>query len=48
MKTTFFEIIPFENQYAQDFYDLNATWLRSYFYIEPYDELVLSQPKKIF
>ena len=46
MKTTSFEIIPFENQYAQDFYDLNAAWLRSYFYIEPYDELVLSQPKK--
>ncbi|MDP4989466.1 MAG: GNAT family N-acetyltransferase [Polaribacter sp.] len=46
MKTTSFEIIPFENQYAQDFYDLNATWLRSYFYIEPNDELVLSQPKK--
>ncbi|WP_317197484.1 GNAT family N-acetyltransferase [Polaribacter gangjinensis] len=46
MKTPSFEIIPFENQYAQDFYDLNAAWLRSYFYIEPYDELVLSQPKK--
>jgi ribosomal protein S18 acetylase RimI-like enzyme len=40
------EIIPFENKFAKDFYDLNAEWLRSYFYIEPYDELVLSQPKK--
>ena len=46
MNTTSVEIIPFEHQYAQDFYDLNAAWLRSYFYIEPYDEMVLSQPKK--
>lgn len=40
------EIIPFENQYSKDFYDLNAEWLRSYFYIEPYDELVLSRPQE--
>lgn len=40
------EIIPFENKYAQYFYDLNAEWLEKYFYIEPYDEKVLSNPKK--
>lgn len=40
------EIIPFENQYSKDFYELNAEWLRNYFYIEPYDEQVLSHPKE--
>ena len=28
------------------FYDLNADWLKKYFYIEPYDEKVLSNPKQ--
>ena len=27
------------------FYELNASWLQQYFYIEPYDEKVLSNPK---
>ncbi len=40
------EIIPFEEKYAQYFYDLNSDWLKKYFYIEPYDEKVLSNPKK--
>lgn len=40
------EIIPFEEKLAQYFYDLNADWLRKYFYIEPYDEQVLSNPRK--
>lgn len=39
-------IIPFEDKYASHFYDLNAAWLRKYFYIEPYDEKVLSNPRK--
>lgn len=39
-------IIPFEDKYAPYFYELNAAWLRKYFYIEPYDEKVLSNPKK--
>ncbi len=38
------EIIPFEEKYAKYFYDLNADWLKKYFYIEPYDEKVLSNP----
>ncbi|WP_397446441.1 GNAT family N-acetyltransferase [Polaribacter sp. R77954] len=40
------EIIPFEDQYAPYFYDLNVAWLKKYFYVEPYDEKVLSNPKK--
>jgi ribosomal protein S18 acetylase RimI-like enzyme len=40
------EIIPFEEKYATDFYNLNVEWLEKYFYVEPYDEKVLSNPKK--
>lgn len=40
------KIQPFEEKYTKAFYELNADWLRKYFYIEPYDELVLSNPKK--
>lgn len=40
------EIIPFEEQYAHHFYNLNVEWLKKYFYVEPYDEKVLSNPKK--
>ena len=39
------EIIPFDKQYAKDFYDLNIEWLKTYFYVEPYDEEVLSKPE---
>jgi N-acetylglutamate synthase-like GNAT family acetyltransferase len=41
-----FEIIPFDNHYANDFYELNIEWLRTYFYVEPFDEEVLGQPEK--
>lgn len=40
------EIINFQSQYAQHFYDLNVEWLKAYFYVEPYDEKVLSDPQK--
>ncbi len=40
------EIIPFTDKYANHFYDLNVEWLKKYFYVEPYDEKVLSNPKK--
>ncbi|MFC4269403.1 GNAT family N-acetyltransferase [Polaribacter marinivivus] len=40
------EIIPFEEKYAKYFYDLNVDWLKKYFYIEPYDEKVLSNPQQ--
>ncbi len=38
-------IIPFEEKFAKNFYDLNVEWLQKYFYVEPYDEKVLSNPK---
>ncbi|WP_036841531.1 GNAT family N-acetyltransferase [Polaribacter sp. Hel_I_88] len=38
-------IIPFDVQYKKDFYDLNVAWLQKYFYVEPYDEKVLSNPE---
>ena len=40
------KIIPFNTKYAQNFYDLNIEWIRAYFYVEPYDEEVLSNPLK--
>lgn len=40
------EIIPFNTRYSQHFYDLNIEWLKTYFYIEPYDEEVLSKPEE--
>lgn len=46
MQATSIDIIPFESEYATHFYELNAAWLEKYFYIEPYDEKVLSNPKK--
>ena len=39
------QIVPFDEKYAQHFYDLNVAWLKKYFYVEPYDEKVLSNPK---
>ncbi|PNQ72906.1 GNAT family N-acetyltransferase [Hanstruepera neustonica] len=39
------EIIPFENQYVQNFYDLNIEWLETYFYVEDFDREVLSKPE---
>lgn len=40
------EIIPFDVKYAKDFYELNVSWLEKFFYVEPYDEKVLSNPKE--
>ncbi|WP_330444557.1 helix-turn-helix domain-containing GNAT family N-acetyltransferase [Flavivirga abyssicola] len=40
------EIISFEKQYAKDFYELNVEWLKTFFYVEPYDEEVLSKPEQ--
>ena len=39
------DIIPFEPQYAAHFYALNVAWLKKYFYVEPYDEKILRNPK---
>nr|WP_321224180.1 GNAT family N-acetyltransferase [uncultured Psychroserpens sp.] len=40
-----FEIIPFKNTYTKDFYKLNIEWLETYFYVESFDEEVLSKPE---
>lgn len=40
------EIISFQKPYAEDFYKLNIEWLETFFYVEPFDEEVLSKPEK--
>ena len=35
-------IIPYESKHASDFKQLNVAWLERYFYVEPKDELLLS------
>lgn len=40
------KIIPFKAEYSKPFYDLNIEWLKTFFYVEPYDEEVLSNPEK--
>jgi ribosomal protein S18 acetylase RimI-like enzyme len=39
------QIVAYQKAYAKDFYDLNVAWLQKYFYVEPYDEKVLSNPE---
>ena len=40
------EIIIFKPQHSSRFYDLNVEWLEKYFYVEPYDKKVLSNPQE--
>ena len=40
------KITTFKDNYAKDFYDLNIEWLKTFFYVEPFDEEVLSKPKQ--
>ena len=40
------DIISYQPEYAPSFYELNIEWLKTFFYVEPYDEEVLSNPKK--
>ena len=40
------QILSYEPEYATDFYNLNIEWLKTHFYVEPFDEEVLSKPKK--
>ncbi len=40
------QIVQDNELHYQDFYDLNIAWLKQYFYVEDYDETVLSNPKK--
>ncbi|AEH02184.1 GNAT family N-acetyltransferase [Lacinutrix sp. 5H-3-7-4] len=37
-------IIPFNKKYSKDFYNLNIEWLETYFYVEPFDREVLTNP----
>ncbi len=39
-------IVTYHHQYAQQFYVLNIEWLKTHFYVEPFDEEVLSHPEK--
>lgn len=39
-------IIQYDDAYASYFYDLNIEWLKTFFYVEPFDEEVLSKPKQ--
>ncbi len=38
-------IIPYRKEFAPAFKDLNIEWLETYFYVEPYDLEVLSNPE---
>lgn len=38
-------IVNFDKQFAKDFYELNIEWLHAHFYVEPFDEEVLSKPE---
>jgi len=40
------KIIEFNKKYAQNFYDLNIEWLKTHFYVETIDEVVLSHPEE--
>jgi len=40
------EILSYNRAYDNDFYKLNVAWLKHYFYVEPFDEEVLSHPEK--
>ena len=39
------KIINYKNENAKDFYALNIEWLQTFFYVEPYDDEVLSKPE---
>lgn len=39
------KIIDYKKNFAQNFYDLNIEWLTTFFYVEHYDEQVLSNPE---
>ncbi|MDO1500697.1 GNAT family N-acetyltransferase [Winogradskyella maritima] len=39
------QIVSYQPEYAKAFYDLNIEWLITFFYVEPFDEEVLSKPQ---
>lgn len=44
--TSSLKIIPFKKEFSKNFYNLNVEWLEKFFYVEPYDQKVLSNPKQ--
>ena len=40
-------IFPFQVEFKDAFFELNAEWLEAYFLIEPYDLKVLSNPQEM-
>ena len=40
------KVINYNTRYAKDFYELNIEWLKTFFYVEPFDEEVLGKPEK--
>ena len=40
------KILPFQDEFAKAFYELNIEWLETYFYVENFDKEVLSNPRK--
>ncbi|MGG8497925.1 GNAT family N-acetyltransferase [Tenacibaculum sp. TC6] len=38
--------VSYKEEYATHFYELNIEWLKTFFYVEPFDEEVLSNPEK--
>jgi len=46
MKSLKVTIINFEDQYTNNFTQLNFEWLKKYFHIEEYDKKVLLNPQK--
>ena len=40
------EIVNYNSDYDRNFYELNSEWLKTYFYVEPFDEEVLSKPEE--
>lgn len=39
-------VVPFEPEYAAAFKELNIEWLEHFFWVEPHDDEVLSNPQK--
>ena len=39
------DIVQYIPEFQRHFYELNIEWLQTYFYVEPYDEEVLSKPE---
>jgi len=39
------DIVPYHKSYSKAFYNLNIEWLKIFFYVEPFDEQVLSKPE---